>query len=116
MGEVALVILGCVVRVARVANDSGLAEGALRRRVVAGARAWEEGRGRVVIVSGGRAWGGHVEADAMARGLEGLGVPGAAIVRERASFTTRENARYVAAVCGRRGIGDVALVTCGWHL
>jgi uncharacterized SAM-binding protein YcdF (DUF218 family) len=52
----------------------------------------------------------------MAEALVALGVPPRAIVRERASLTTRDNARFTAASCARREIGRVAIVTCGWHL
>ena len=98
--------------------------GALGRRVRTGAREWaracaedpEEDRPRVVIVTGGRSWDGEVEADAMAEALVALGVPAGAIVRERASLHTRDNARFTAASCARWGIARVALVTCGWHL
>jgi uncharacterized SAM-binding protein YcdF (DUF218 family) len=57
-----------------------------------------------------------MEADVMAVTLEELGVPAQAILRERMSHHTRDNARYTAALCGRRGVGSVTLVTCGWHL
>lgn len=73
-------------------------------------------RPEVVIVSGGRSWDGIVEADAMAARLAQLGVPRTAIVRERASLDTRDNARFSAAVCSRRGIESVVLVTCAFHL
>ena len=117
---IALVVLGCVVRRSG-GHVTGLADGALRRRVVRAAREWPGAGDRaevppVVIASGGRAWEGIVEADAMADALVALGVPAGAVVRERASFTTRENALFTAALCARRGIGKVALVTCVWHL
>jgi uncharacterized SAM-binding protein YcdF (DUF218 family) len=70
----------------------------------------------VLIATGGRSWDGEIEADAMAEALLRLGVPAEVIVRERASLTTRDNARYTAASCARRQIGRVAIVTCGWHL
>jgi uncharacterized SAM-binding protein YcdF (DUF218 family) len=57
-----------------------------------------------------------MEADGMAEALVALGVPGGLVVRERTSLHTRDNARYTAAICGRRGIGRITLVTCGWHL
>jgi uncharacterized SAM-binding protein YcdF (DUF218 family) len=69
-----------------------------------------------VVVSGGRRWDRHVEADAMACELSALGVPEAVIVRERCSFSTRENARYTAQIMARRGIDRVLVVTCPWHL
>ncbi len=52
----------------------------------------------------------------MAEALAALGVPEPRIVRERLSYTTRENARYVAALCARRGMDRVAIVSCVWHL
>jgi uncharacterized SAM-binding protein YcdF (DUF218 family) len=57
-----------------------------------------------------------VEADGMADALAALGIPVRAIVRERASLTTRDNARFTAASCARREIRRVAIVSCGWHL
>lgn len=50
------------------------------------------------------------------RALVGLGVPKEEILRERASFTTKENARFTAALLSRRGIGKVVLCSCAWHL
>jgi uncharacterized SAM-binding protein YcdF (DUF218 family) len=52
----------------------------------------------------------------MADALAALGVPAGVIVRERASLTTRDNARFTAASCARRQIARVSIVTCGWHL
>jgi uncharacterized SAM-binding protein YcdF (DUF218 family) len=37
-------------------------------------------------------------------------------VRERCSFSTRENARFTAGVLLRRGVAAAAVVTCGWHM
>ena len=111
----AIVVLGCRVRL-----DAGarLAPGALARRVEMGARTYlERGDTRtVIVVSGGRRWGDEVEADAMARQLALHGVPAGAIVRERCSLSTRENARFTAEVLGRRGARGATLVTCPWHM
>ena len=52
----------------------------------------------------------------MARELLLRGVPERAIVRERCSFSTRENARFTAEVLRRRGTDAAAVVTCAWHL
>lgn len=108
-------VLGCKVSL----DEAGrLLPGALQRRLYAAARVYAE-RGcaeTVVIASGGRHWGGHVEADVMASELAALGVPCRAIVRERCSFSTRENARFVAAALGRRGAPGIVLVTCDWHM
>ena len=96
-------VLGCGFR---AAPGGGIAEGALGRRVAAAARAYRE-RGEPgvpVVASGGRRWDGVTEADAMAAELERLGVPAEAIVRERCSLSTRDNARFSAAALARRGI------------
>jgi cyclophilin family peptidyl-prolyl cis-trans isomerase len=57
-----------------------------------------------------------VEADAMRAELTRAGVPADAIVRERCSLSTRENARYTAQLLRRRGIDRIVVVTCDWHL
>ncbi len=72
--------------------------------------------GAIVVASGGRRWGTHVEADVMARELVRRGVPPSAVVRERCSLSTRDNARFTAAVMARRGAGRAAIVTCSWHM
>ena len=113
---IAIVVLGCTVRV----DTLGRLGGALGRRTAAAAVAYEtharEGRSAaVVLASGGRSWGGIVEADAMARELVRLGVPERVIVRERCSLSTRENARFTREVLARRGIDRVTVVTCAWH-
>jgi uncharacterized SAM-binding protein YcdF (DUF218 family) len=111
----AIVVLGCRVR---LDASQRLAPGALARRVEMGAWTYFRcGEPRaVVVVSGGRRWGNDVEADAMARELALHGVPAAAIIRERCSFSTRENARFTAEVLARRGARRITLVTCPWHM
>jgi cyclophilin family peptidyl-prolyl cis-trans isomerase/uncharacterized SAM-binding protein YcdF (DUF218 family) len=113
-------------------DGQGRLVGALARRVEAAAEEYAR-RGdadAVVVASGGRRWAGSadhaprppegwpevVEADAMARELLWLGVPEKAIVRERCSLSTRENARFAAAALERRGIARATVVTCAWHL
>jgi uncharacterized SAM-binding protein YcdF (DUF218 family) len=111
----AIVVLGCR---AALDHTGRLAPGALARRVEMGARTYLgcADAGTVIVVSGGRRWGAYVEADAMARDLARHGVPESAIVRERCSLSTRENARFTADVLARRSIGRAALVTCPWHM
>jgi len=111
-----LVVLGCR------PGARGQVEGPAKRRVLAAAGAYAlSPAGTLVVCAGGRAWEGVVEADAFAGALASLGVPPAALVRERCSMTTAENARYVAALWSRRraitGVAaEVHLVTCEWHL
>lgn len=99
---------------------------ALERRVRLGAELFFARGASLVVVSGGRAWGTtgdvEVEADAMAAMLTRSGIASDAIVRERCSLDTRDNARFTAALLRRRiGAGREAddgllLVTCSWHL
>lgn len=106
----AIVVLGCRV------HAGGSVRGALARRVERAAVAYRDGRAARVVVSGGRVWGDAVEADAMAQGLEALGVPAAHIVRERCSMSTKDNARFTARLLGRLGLPRVVVVSCPWHL
>jgi hypothetical protein len=57
-----------------------------------------------------------VEADAMQAELVRAGVAADVVVRERCSLSTRENARFAAALLRRHGIRRVTVVTCDWHL
>ncbi|HXX66909.1 MAG TPA: YdcF family protein [Polyangiaceae bacterium] len=110
----AIVVLGCAVR---IDAEGHLRPGALSGRIAAGAQAYERShQGTVVIVSGGRHWGAFVEADVMGRELIRRGVPPGAVVRERCSLTTLDNARFSAAILRRRGLHRALLVTCSWHV
>jgi uncharacterized SAM-binding protein YcdF (DUF218 family) len=115
-GTEAIVALGC-----RVKHDAaGRLAGALARRVRTAADEYARRRGRseapLVVASGGRHWNGALEADAMAHELVLLGVSPDAVVRERCSLSTSDNARFVAAALTRRGIARATVVTCTWHL
>jgi uncharacterized SAM-binding protein YcdF (DUF218 family) len=111
----AIVLLGCRVRLDPRGRLRG---GTLARRIHAAARVYAErgGERTIVIASGGRRWAGFIEADVMARELASRGVPESAILRERCSLTTRDNARFAARVLERRGIVRAAVVTSESHL
>jgi len=105
----ALVLLGC--RATR-----GELPGAAARRVRRAAEAYHAGLAPRVVVSGGRPWPDGVEADLLARALEAQGVPESALVLERESRTTRENAARSAVVLANLRAVRVGLVSCDWHL
>lgn len=105
----ALVILGCRV------NGTPLS-GAALRRVERTASAWSEGLAPKLVASGGRRWNGVVEADALADALVERGVPRDAIVLERESRNTHENAVRTARILLAGGLRSVGVVTCDWHL
>jgi len=110
----AFVVLGC-----RVSLDAqGRLQGALGRRARAAAEAYRQRSDAhaVIIASGGRRWSNLIEADALALELTRLDVPARAVVRERCSLSTRDNARFATAALARRGIARATVVTCAWHL
>jgi cyclophilin family peptidyl-prolyl cis-trans isomerase/uncharacterized SAM-binding protein YcdF (DUF218 family) len=113
----AVVVLGC-----RIASDAGASlGGAAGRRARAAAAAARARGAAVVVAAGGRAWacpGGarRVEADALAEELVRAGVDRGAVVRERRSRNTRENARFAARMLADRGVTRAVLVTCAWHM
>jgi cyclophilin family peptidyl-prolyl cis-trans isomerase/uncharacterized SAM-binding protein YcdF (DUF218 family) len=115
-----IVVLGCR---AEVDGQGRLVLGALAGRLDAGARLYASrdrgpGNDTLVVASGGRRWRGGVEADVMRRELAHRGVPERAIVRERCSLSTWDNARFTKELLARHArAGDpVSLVTCDWHL
>ncbi|HWL88787.1 MAG TPA: YdcF family protein, partial [Polyangiaceae bacterium] len=115
MSARAIVVLGCKLGVG--AREGHLA-GPSKRRVDAAAHAWNARASDVslVVVTGGRMWNGVVEADALASALAEQGLPQEAILRERCSFHTGDNARFTAALLSQRTIDEIFLVTCDWHL
>ena len=89
---------------------------ALVRRAATAAAVYRERGASLVIACGGRAWDGVLEADDLARMLVEAGVPDAAILRETSSVDTHENATGANALLVERGIRDVVVVTCSWHV
>ena len=92
--------------------------GAAADRYWHAARIHRAGRAPRILVSGGNVWasGRQTEAEAVSAFLRDLGVPAAAILEERASRNTHENARYTAALLRERGWDRVLLVTSASHM
>lgn len=105
MNEPAICVLGC---------RPGSA--ALARRARAARDAFVDRGASLVLACGGRRSGGRVEADELARMLSDGGVPESAILRERRSLDTHENASFAARLLSPRGVREVVVVTCSWHL
>lgn len=89
---------------------------ALARRARAARDAFLARRATCIVTCGGPDASGRVEADELARMLRDGGVPEDAIVRERTSTDTHQNAVNAARLLSERGVRDVILVTCSWHL
>jgi uncharacterized SAM-binding protein YcdF (DUF218 family) len=88
-------------------------------RIVHASRLWRAGKAPIVVSSGGGGpytGGPQTPADAMADLLVEWGVPRDAIVLERKSKTTYENALYSKQLLDERGIHDVLVVTSAAHM
>jgi uncharacterized SAM-binding protein YcdF (DUF218 family) len=106
----AIVVLGC-----RIGPD-GRPGGALQRRIDRAARAYHAGQSPLLVVSGGKRWHDMAEADAMGAVLRAAGIPEGAIVAERRSRSTIENAVYTAELLQARAARHIGVVTCDWHM
>ncbi len=96
---------------------SGVIESELRARVEHGIALFRAGRAPLLVMSGGESTPGVIEADVMAQWATVKGVPAEAIVRERTSRNTVENARFaVALLTSRLGrTPRLLLVTSDYH-
>jgi uncharacterized SAM-binding protein YcdF (DUF218 family) len=95
----------------------GVIEQELQARVDHGIALYRAGRAPLMLMSGGASTQGAIEADVMAAHAERAGVPRAAILRERTSRDTIENARFSIALL-RAKVGRtprVVLVTSDYH-
>ena len=98
-----------VVPGARVYDDGRLSP-AFRRRLQRAVELWREGRCSVLVISG-RGPGPVSEGEAGAAWVMAQGVPEEVVQIESRATSTRENARYTAAMV----TGRVLVVTCDTH-
>lgn len=106
----AIVVLG-----ARVL-PTGQAAPALERRAEKGAELYRLGVAPLLVFSGGRSGALPSEASIARDIAVKLGVPASACVLEEESHSTFENAQLTAPLLRSRDIGEVVLVTDGYHL
>ena len=88
-------------------------------RIWYAARLYLAGKAPLVIISAGNVWGGpHRTSAAEASGvvLNAFGVPDDAIVIEKRSRNTRQNALFTAEIAADRGIERVLLTTSTTHM
>jgi uncharacterized SAM-binding protein YcdF (DUF218 family) len=93
----------------------------LKRRVAQGVKLYEQGLAPALVMTGGNTYADYYEADVMRDLAAALGVPEAAILREREAFDTITNARdTVALLCQGREpetcAPEVILVSSPYHL
>jgi uncharacterized SAM-binding protein YcdF (DUF218 family) len=87
------------------------------RRTTFAARFFKEGRAPIVLFTGGVTSGGPCAvADVMAGLARDMGVPAGAILIERSSGTTWENATEASKILRERGIRRILLVTDSLHM
>ena len=89
-------------------------------RVWHAARLFHAGKAPLLVLSGGGGGGdtpsADPEAEAMRLFLHDLGVPDSAMLLERRSGNTRQNASLTAALLAQRGVTRVLLVTSALHM
>jgi uncharacterized SAM-binding protein YcdF (DUF218 family) len=92
--------------------------GSAADRVWHASRIWKAGKAPLILLSGGSdpAESRTSEAEAMRVLLIDLGVSDQALVLEPRSRTTRENAKFSAAMLRGRGINQIILVTSASHM
>lgn len=85
-------------------------------RLLYTAALYQAGKASTIIVTGGSRSGFITEADLTRDILEVMGVPGAALILERRSRNTHDNARFTAPIVRREGFERVLLVTSAFHM
>ena len=107
-------VLDAIVVLGAPLDRGGALSPIVRERVAAAAALWQAGGGRLVVASGGVTRGApRAEADAIADALRELGVP--AVIVERTSRTTLDNARLTRPMLEVHGVRSLWLVTQPFH-
>lgn len=87
-----------------------------RLRTDRGVALWKDGLADTVIFSGGLSrTTGLVEGDVMAQYAAAIGLPETAIIRERVSTSTRENAQQTMAILAAKKLTTAIVVTSTYH-
>lgn len=89
---------------------------AMAQRVLAAVDAWKKKKAPYLLFCGGYTAGHVAEAEEMKIMATALGVPEKAILLERASMSTQQNARYAAEILDAKGMKTAFLVTHKDHL
>lgn len=98
-------------------NRQGAPSDTSAQRAEKAAQLWQGGYAPIIVASGGPTLSKRrTEAEAMAIVLRGLGVPDEAIVLEKQSYNTYQNAVESAKILRDRKIGKAILVTSRTHL
>jgi uncharacterized SAM-binding protein YcdF (DUF218 family) len=115
----AILVLGGAVSGVKLPERPTLMLGPASTRVWHAAALYKAGKAKWIVVAAGNRPAQaleQTEADAIAEMLVQLGVPRTAIVEERESRTTRDNARNALPILERLGARRVLLVTSALHM
>jgi len=85
-------------------------------RTAAAATLYQAQRAPVILLSGAALEGTQSEAEFMAANLRKIGVPPEALILEKNSYNTYENALYSARILKEQNISRVLLVTSALHM
>ena len=85
-------------------------------RITHGLALYKAGKAPLVLVSGGSTTGSRPEAEQIGDYLELMGLPASALLLERQSLDTRQNATYSRVLLEGRGVNRILLVTSAYHL
>ncbi len=89
---------------------------AMAQRVLAAVDAWQRKKAPYILFCGGYTAGHVAEAEEMKIMATALGVPEKAVLLERSSMSTQQNAKYAADILDERGMKTAFLVTHQDHL
>lgn len=85
-------------------------------RLVYAVQLYKAGKAPRLLVTGGAPPGARSEAEIMSDLLQVMGVPASAILQERESRDSHDNAVYTAAMLNRLGMKKILLVTSAFHM
>jgi len=105
----AVIVPGCAVR------EDGSPSGALRRRTLHAIGLWKSGAAKSIVLTGGIGRHPPSEAEVAAQIALDAGVPREALILEKESTTTEENARLAAAIQPGMKEWSVVVTSDGYH-
>lgn len=85
-------------------------------RIPHGLALYKAGKAPLVLVTGGSTTGTRPEAEQIGDYLKLMGLPSSALLLERQSLDTRQNAAYSRVLLEGRGVRSVLLVTSAYHM
>lgn len=85
-------------------------------RLTHGLQLYRAGKAPLLLLSGGGCDSCRAESEIMYEHLELMGIPESAMLRERESRTTQENAVYSSILLKGKGVRSILLVTSAYHM